>query len=190
MKSLKNSSFLFLLCILLSCTTTKKNDYSFIVKCTKVSEPISYNRGDLPCAKNTLVISNKEKLKIHFKQLDINSDDIYKTGYQELVRYKNGKVVEKLKLRKDQDAFWSEVPFVRIRKQKYLADLDNDGHLEFAVFPFSPGSAVWGTVRIYSIKDKIEFWGLGRYQFEGDTYVKLGCMKCSKFNSKACKKCY
>ena len=53
-----------------------------------------------------------------------------------------------------------------------------------------PGSAIWGTVRIFSLKDKIEFWGEGRYQFEGDTFVQLGCMRCSKFNPDECKKCY
>lgn len=73
---------------------------------------------------------------------------------------------------------------------KETADLDDDGYLEFAVFPFSPGSAIWGTARIFSLKEKIEFWGEGRYQFEGDTFVQLGCMRCSKFNPEECKKCH
>ncbi|MCT4642076.1 MAG: hypothetical protein N4A33_07220 [Bacteriovoracaceae bacterium] len=63
-------------------------------------------------------------------------------------------------------------------------------NIEFAIFPFSSGSAIWGTVRIYSLKKKIKLWGSGRYQFEGDTFVKFGCDKCSKFNLDACKKCY
>ena len=127
---------------------------------------------------------------IEFIVVDKNSEDPYEYGYQELHRYKNGRIFEKLKLRRDDDAYWSEVPFVRIRKQKYLADLDGDGFLEFAIFPFHPGSAIWGTVRIFSLKEKIEFWREGRYQFEGDTFVQLGCMRCSKFNPEECKKCY
>ena len=82
-----------------------------------------------------------------------------------------------------------QYPSFVIRRQQYLADLDGDGHLEFAVFPFSPGSAIWGTVRIYSIKDEIEPWGLGRYRFELDTFVQLDCMRCSKFNPEECEKC-
>jgi hypothetical protein len=69
---------------------------------------------------------------------------------------------------------------VRIRKRKYFSDLDGDGYLEFAIYPFSPGSAIVGTVGIFSLKRKIEFWGNGRYQFEGDTFVRLNCPDLSK----------
>ncbi|MGB0454214.1 MAG: hypothetical protein ACPGJV_10930 [Bacteriovoracaceae bacterium] len=160
------------------------------VRCTVDSKFKVYEIGDTPCWKIELEVNNNEKIIIHFKVINENSEDLYERGYQELLRIKDGKVVERMKLRRDDDAYWSEVPFVRIRKQKYLADLDNDGFLEFAVFPFSSGSAIWGTVRIFSLKSKIEFWGEGRYQFEGDSYVQLGCMSCSKFNPKECRKCY
>ena len=42
---------------------------------------------------------------------------------------------------------------------------------------------------VFSLKKKIEYWGDGRYQYEGDTFVQLSCMDCSKFNPKACEKC-
>jgi hypothetical protein len=159
-------------------------------RCESNSDIIKYTAGDLICTKNNITINSMEKLIIEFIVVDKNSEDPYDYGYQELHRYKNGKIFEKLKLRRDDDAYWSEVPFVRIRKQKYLADLDGDGFLEFAIFPFHPGSAIWGTVRIFSLKDKIELWGEGRYQFEGDTFVQLGCMRCSKFIPEECKKCH
>lgn len=161
-----------------------------VTKCTLEDKPKIFELGDLICAKRKLKLSKNESIKIVFNVTNENSDDPYEYGIQELHRIKNGKIVETFKLRKDGDAYWSEVPFVRIRKKQYLADLDNDGFKEFAVFPFHPGSAIWGTVRIFSVKKKIEFWGLGRYQFENDTYVKLGCMDCSKFNPDACSKCY
>lgn len=158
--------------------------------CTKDGKLEHYIVGDLPCVRNILEVSESEFLKIFFKITDKDSEDLYEHGYQELIRYKNGKIIETMKLRKDEDAYWSEVPFVRIRKQKYLVDLDGDGYLEFAFYPFSPGSAIWGRVRIFSLKDKIEFWGYGKYQFEGDTFVQLGCLDCSKFKPEACKKCH
>ena len=162
---------------------------TFKVKCTESDRERVYELGDLVCVKNDLKVNHTEKLKIRFKVTDKNSLDVYKYGYQELLRYKNGKVVEKVKLRRDEDAYWSEVPFVRVRKQKFLADLDGDGYLEFAVYPFHPGTALYGEVRIFSLKDKIEFWGNGKYFFEGDSFVQLGCMKCSKFRPEECKKC-
>jgi hypothetical protein len=111
-------------------------------------------------------------------------------GYKEILRYVNKLLVHIVCLSRVQDAYWSETPFVRIRKQKYFADLDEDGYLEFAIYPFHPGSAIWGTVRIFSLKEKIEYWGEGRYQFEGDTFVKLGCRSCSRRNPEGCKSCY
>ncbi len=160
------------------------------VKCTPEDETTYYAAGDLPCTRDVIRVSANERLRIHFKVANRNAQDPYEYGYQELIRYKNNRAVERISLRRSSDVVhWVEVPFVRVRKQKFLADLDNDGHLEFAVFPFNPGTAVWGTARIYSLKDKIEFWGNGRYSFATDTFVQLNCMKCSKFNPEECKKC-
>lgn len=161
----------------------------FKVQCTKDSKVRYYEIGDTPCRRLTRKVSRNEKLKITYKTLNAKSEDPYERGYQELHRYKNGKLVEKMRLRDEGEAHWLETPFVRVRKQKYLADLDGDGIMEFAIHRFHPGSAIWNTVKIYSLKKKITFWGKGRYQFEGDTFVKLGCPKCSKFNPEACKGC-
>lgn len=205
MKNLKDKLFVIIILIIaFSCLSHDENqddpifvdgdnynfDQKFKVKCTKDSKTITYEIGDTPCWKNKLKINDKEELKIYFKVLNEKSEDLYERGYQELLRIKDGKVVEKMRMRLDEDAYWSEVPFIRVRKQKYLADLDGDGFLEFAVLPFSSGSAIWMTARIFSLKDKIEYWGKGRYQFEGDTFVQLGCPGCSKFNPEKCKKCH
>ncbi len=203
MKNLKTSFAIFILAISCSSRHVKHQDdpvfttadsYDFNkkmnVRCTPNSKVITYELGDTPCWRDKLKVNEKEKLAIKLIITNKNAEDPYEYGYKELQRYLNGKVVEKIKLRRDGEPVWSFAPFVRIRKQTYLADLDNDGYLEFAVFPFSPGSAIWGTVRIFSLKEKVEFWGEGRYQFEGDTFVQLGCMRCSKFNPEECKKCY
>lgn len=203
MKNLKISFVILILAI--SCSSrhgTNQDDSVFIaadhydfnkklnVRCTPNSKIITYELGDTPCWREKLKVDEKEKLEIKFIITNKNSEDPYEYGHKELQRYLNGEVVEKIKLRRAGEPVWSLTPFVRIRKQTYLADLDNDGYLEFAVFPFSSGSAIWGTARIFSLKEKIEFWGEGRYQFEGDTFVQLGCMRCSKFNPEECKKCY
>ncbi len=157
--------------------------------CVAGEEPIFYEFGDMPCTRDFVRISDNEHMEIRFKVTDENATNRYDYGYRELLRYRDDRVIETLQLRQADDALWSDIPFVRIRRQQYLADLDGDGHLEFAVFPFSPGSAIWGTVRIYSLKDRIEPWGEGVYRFELDTFVQLDCMKCSKFDLEECAKC-
>ncbi len=150
----------------------------------------TYELGDLPCLKYKIEVSPNELLEIEYVIKNKDAEDIYERGYQILKRIKNGKIVEIVKLRRNEDAYWNDTPFVRIRKQKYLADLDGDGDMEFAIFPFSPGSAVVGTVRIFSLKRKIILWGKGRYQFEGDTHVQLGCPRWSKFRPDDFNNCY
>lgn len=157
--------------------------------CVSGEEPIFYELGAMPCVREFVRTSDNEHMEIRFRVTDENATDPYDYGYRELLRYRDDRVIETLRLRHADDPPWSQVPFVRIRRQQYLADLDGDGHLEFAVFPFSPGSAIWGTVRIYSLKDRIEPWGEGVYRFELDTFVQLDCMKCSKFDPEECEKC-
>lgn len=131
---LNNFLILFLLFAFQSCTHQEdKADKRFkgsvpidyftkvhTAKCESNSSVTKYRAGDLVCSKNIININSQEKMKINFIVTNKNSDDPYEYGYQELHRYKQGKVIEKLKLRKDDDAF-----------------------LEFAVFPFHPGSAIW-----------------------------------------------
>jgi hypothetical protein len=99
----------------------------------KINKFEEYERGDLPCLKYKLKISNSEYLAIEFVTLDKNADDIYDRGYQVLKGIRNNKIIEEIKLRNKEDAYWHDTPFLRIRKQKYFSDLDDDGYLEFAI---------------------------------------------------------
>jgi len=191
----------FILIIVFSCSRIKnmKNVETSLVSirkkafCTIIDEKKNkfeeYEQGELPCLKYKLKVSTLEHLEIKYITLNENADDIYDRGYQVLRRIKNKKIIEEIKLRKDEDAYWHDTPFVRVRKKNYFSDLDGDGYMEFAIYPFSPGSAIVGTVRIFSLKREIEFWGYGRYQFESDTFVRLNCSNWSKFNPEALSNC-
>ena len=185
---LKNSCPLLLLLFNISCAAHNAKIGSGY-QCEPGGKPEIYEQGDIICSKNELKINSDEKLLIKYIVTNKNSEDHYKHGYHELQRYKKGRIVERIKLRGPDDAYSIEVPFVRIRKQRYLSDLDGDGSSEFAILPFHPGSAIWMTARIFSLKEKIIFWGTGRYQFEGDTFVQLNCPECSKFDPQSCQKC-
>jgi hypothetical protein len=150
---------------------------------------LKYEIGDIICSKNKLVHKSGDQLRISFQILNEKANDPYEYGYQKMERYRNKKLIETLKLRNQEDAYWSKTPFVLIRKMKYLADLDNDGFDEFAILPYHPGSAVFGTVRIFSLKKKIEFWGEGRYHIEGSGHVLLNRISCSKMDLSECNKC-
>lgn len=167
----------------------KRPKYWLKTSCTRGEKLTRYEIGDLVCIRKKIVVSQREWLEVQYVVTEAGSDDLYERGYHELRRFYDERVVERINLRRPEDAHSLDAPFVRIREKKYLADLDNDGYLEFAIFPFHPGSAIIMTARIYSLRERITRWGEGRYQFEGDTYVKLNCNEYSKFNRIACKKC-
>ncbi len=199
MKSRKNKYLwnLFLILFLNSCSVKQQDtlpiyeNKRIVVSCTYGEKVKTYELGDLICTKSKININKHEYLEIKFIVNDKNSEDPYEYGYQELHRYRNGRLIEKVKLREDSDAYWSQTPFIRLREKLFLSDLDGNGTLEFAILPFHPGSAIWLTARIYSLdSNQISYWGNGRYRFEADTHVQLNCPKCSKFNSAECKKCH
>ena len=160
------------------------------VVCVAGEEPTFHESGvAFPCAREFLQVSGDEHMEIRFTVTDETATDLYEYGYQELLRYRDGRVIETLPLRQPDDAYWSDTPFVRIRRQQYLADLDGDGHLEFAVVPYHPGTAFTATARIYSLKDEIEPWGEGVLLIENDSFVRLDCMGCSRFSPEECGKC-
>jgi len=65
------------------------------------------------------------------------------------------------------------VYFVKISKDKYLDDLDQDGNLEFALYPMIAGNNPVTDAYIYSIVgDKIIHYGMGRFHFEWGPNVK------------------
>ena len=159
--------------------------------CTKEDKQKSrFEFGDIICPRDELKHKSERVLKIDYVITHKDSDDPYEYGYPILNYFKGNSLVETIKLRKKDDAYSSEIPFVRIRKQQYFADLDNDGHDEFAIMLFHPGSNPYLPVRIFSLKKQITFWGKGKIHFESDGHVLLNCPdECSKFDPQACDKC-
>ena len=65
------------------------------------------------------------------------------------------------------------VYFVKISKDKYLYDLDQDRTLEFALYPMIAGNNPITDAYIYSVAgDKIVHYGMGKFHFEQGPYVK------------------
>lgn len=89
---------------------------------------------------------------------------------------------------------WDEcyVYFVKIRKDKYLADLNNDGKPEIAILPMLSGGGAWYlTAYLFTVTDQgLVKYGIGRFAWELGEHVLLGCPKCWKFDLKQCKNCY
>lgn len=96
-----------LICLLcLACTHQKRDKLSVV--CEVGTPPQTYGIGELPCLREEVVISSKEKLQVRFIVTDKCTDDPYDYGYQELVRYRNGSISERIKLRDEDDAYWTE----------------------------------------------------------------------------------
>ena len=149
----------------------------------------TFELGDIICPKYTLRHNSGHKLMINYNVTNKNSDDPYEKGFRELRIFKNNKIVKVIKLRKDDEPAWHDTPFVRIREKQYFADIDNDGFDEFAIFPYSPGSASFGTLTVCTFKNNISLWGKAKYHIEGDGHALFNCPKCSKFDLNECKKC-
>ena len=111
-------------------------------------------------------------------------------GHHLLLLKSGNNVLQEMKVEEDDDPFWHEVVFVKIRKNVYWQDLNNDGYSEFAVLPRDTGNALYRTVNIYTLKDKsFHFYGKGKYLWEAGEHVLLNCPKCWKFDLDECKKC-
>lgn len=86
---------------------------------------------------------------------------------------------------------WVYGNIVPIRKNKYYADLNEDGFPEVAILPWDLGMAVYRTAEIYTVYDDgLVKYGEGKFNFEFGPNVLLGCPKCWKFDMDACTKCF
>ena len=89
---------------------------------------------------------------------------------------------------------WDEfhIYFVKIRENKYFADLNNDGHPEIALLPqLSGGGAIVLTAHLYTLTNNgLNPFGQGRFFWENGKHVLLGCPDCWKFNLEKCNTCY
>ena len=107
--------------------------------CVAGEEPTFYEFGDIPCARD---VRPSKRRRTHGNPLQGNGRErdgslrlrlLGTSAIRGWPRDRNATAQAKTAM-----SYWSETPFVRIRRQQYLADLDGDGHLEFAVFPLSP----------------------------------------------------
>ena len=109
-------------------------------------------------------------------------------GYHLLILKSGDRILQEMKVEKENDIFWYEVVFVKIRKHVYWQDLNNDGYSEFAVLPRDTGNALYRPVNIYTLKDKsFHFYGQGKYLWEAGEHVLLNCPKCWKYDLDECK---
>ena len=103
---------------------------------------------------------------------------------------RNGKTYDLTKIIAEWNEFY--VFFVKIRKDKYLVDLNSDNRYEIAILPMlSGGGAHVLDAFIYTIMDNgLKYYGKGRFFWEFGDHVKFGCPKCWKFDLKSCEPCY
>ena len=148
-----------------------------------------FKLGEIICSKHLLRHKSGYSAKIIYTVMNVNSNNSYDRGHWELQLFNQEKLVKKVNMRQKDDPAWSDVMFVRIRDKKYFADINNDGFDEFAIFPFSPGSASFGTLRIFTLQNDVFEQGTAKYHIEGDGYALFNCPKCSKLNFEECKKC-
>ena len=116
--------------------------------------------------------------------------DVICLPHSTLVFTRKGKSYDFTKIIKRWDEFY--IFFVKIRKDKYLADLDNDKRDEIAILPMlSGGGAHVLTAYIYTVmEDGLKFFGEGRFFWEFGSHVKFGCPKCWKYDLHLCDTCY
>ena len=116
--------------------------------------------------------------------------DVICFPHSTLVFTRKGKSYDLTKIIKRWDEFF--IYFVKIRKNKYLADLNNDRRDEIAILPMlSGGRAHVLTAYIYTIMDDgLKLFGEGRFFWEFGSHVKFGCPRCWKYDLHLCDTCY
>lgn len=72
--------------------------------------------------------------------------------------------------------YWNDetfVYFVKISKNGYFDDIDNDGYLEFAIYPMVAGNNPVTDAYIFSIVGKeLKRFGMGKFHYEWGPNVK------------------
>ena len=140
------------------------------------------------CETQFLRVSDDEHLEFDFVVTNEHAESLTESGHWAALRSRYGRVTDTLRFDHPGD-HWLTASFVPIRRQRYLADLDGDGHLEFAVYLFDAGNAPTWKPLIFSLKDEIEPWGDGVILVGGSRFVRLDCAGCSVFNLQKCGIC-
>ena len=111
-------------------------------------------------------------------------------GHHLLLLKASDKILQEIKIEKEDDPFWRHVVFVKIRKDAYWQDINNDGYPEFAILPTEMGNAIYRPAYIYTLKNNsFYFYGKGKYIWYTGQHVLLNCPKCWEYDLNECKKC-
>ena len=134
---------------------------------------------------------DKDKiLEITHVIFGIDPENNARIGHHLLNLKSGNKILQKMKIEKETDPFWSEVVFVKIREGVYWKDLNSDGYVEFAILPKDTGKAVYRSAYIYTLKDNsFHFYGEGNYVWTTGEHVLLNCPNCWDYDLEAYKKC-
>ena len=112
-------------------------------------------------------------------------------GHHLLILKSGDEVLQEIKVETEEDIFWKEVLFVKIREGVYWKDLNNDGYLEFAILKTDTGYSTHRTVDLYTLKNNsFHFYGHGIYVWTTGQHVLFNCPEeCHHHNPEACDKC-
>ena len=111
-------------------------------------------------------------------------------GHHLLILKSGDKILQEVKVEKEDDPFWRDVVFVKIRENVYWQDLNNDGYPEFAILPTDMGNAIYRPAYIYTLKNKsFHFYGEGTYIWYTGQHVLLNCLECWECDLDKCEKC-
>lgn len=112
-------------------------------------------------------------------------------GHHLLILKSGDETLQEVKVETEDDIFWKEVLFVKIREGVYWKDLNNDGYLEFAILKTDTGYSTHRTVDLYTLKNNsFHFYGHGIYVWTTGQHVLFNCPEeCNHHNPEACDKC-
>ena len=171
----------------------KLHDIYCTIKDKRDGKKADFDSLSMPCGREKIKPLRNRSLaikRIYTDEMETFGGDMIPWGYHLIVLKDGKKTLQEIKVESEEDLFWYEVKFVKIREGVYWSDLDNDGYLEFAVVARDIGSAIYYTAKLYSLKENLfEFYGEGRYLVEAGEHVLLNCPKCRKHNLDECKKC-
>ena len=150
------------------------------------------NHDDTLCLRDFLQIDN---YRIFFRSTVLGPDPTapVNIGYNELIVEDSEKnILVQKKIEDDPYLFFTITGFPKLRKGRYLEDLDGDGLMEFAIVHYGSDRNRFAKATIYSLLQtgKIRRYGVGTYNKDAGAFVLFGCPDCHTMNFEACRKCY
>ena len=147
---------------------------------------------EIPCGRSN--IQPKEDRTLEIKRIFLGAEKLPSgdllLGHHLLILKSGDKVLQEMKVEKEDDPFWKEVVFVKIREGVYWQDIDGDGYLEFAILPTERGKAIYRPAYIYTLKDNLfHFYGKGKYIWFKGQHVLFNCPECWEYDLDKCDPC-